>query len=59
MPEIKTWADNMRKTKFYVCEKCGNLLTCTGDAEFICCGRKLVVLTPKEADEVHSVNNEK
>ena len=49
----------MKNTKFYVCEKCGNILTSTGNAETLCCGRKLSSLVAKEADEAHKLNVEK
>lgn len=32
---------NMKKTKYYVCPKCNNILLCTGEAEVSCCGRKI------------------
>ena len=49
----------MKNTKFYVCEKCGNILTSTGNAEIVCCGRRLSSLVSKEADEAHKLNVEK
>ena len=49
----------MKNTKFYVCEKCGNILTSTGNAEIVCCGGKLLPLAAKEADEAHKLNVEK
>ena len=49
----------MKNTKFYVCEKCGNILTSAGNAEIVCCGRKLSPLVAKEADEAHKLNIEK
>ena len=59
MPEIKPEAGNVKRTRFYVCEKCGNLLTSMGDVEIVCCGRKLSPLSVKNADEAHKVNVEK
>lgn len=49
---------NMKKVKFYVCPDCGNILTATGEAEVSCCGRKLVSLIPKPADEIHKLTVE-
>ena len=49
----------MKKTKFYVCEKCGNLVTAEGCAEIACCGKVLLPLSPKEFDEEHKLNIEK
>ncbi len=49
---------NMKKTKFYVCSKCGNIITSTNNLIMSCCGSKLVTLEPKkeissEADKLH------
>lgn len=49
---------NMKRIKFFVCSNCGNILTATGEAEVSCCGRKLVPLVPKPADEKHQLNVE-
>jgi len=49
----------VKRTKIYVCEKCGNLLTSAGSAEIICCGRKLSPLAAKQPDESHCLNVEK
>lgn len=59
MPQINPEVGNVKRTKFYVCEKCGNILTSTGKAEIVCCGRKLSPLTAKEADEAHKLNPQK
>ncbi len=47
---------NMKKTKFYVCPVCGNIITSAGAGEMSCCGRKLLALTATEADENHKMN---
>ena len=49
----------MKNTKFYVCEKCGNILTSTTNAEIVCCERKLSSLVAKETDEAHKLNVKK
>lgn len=49
---------NMKKVKFYVCSNCGNTLTATGESEVSCCGRKLLPLIPKLADEIHKLTVE-
>ena len=59
MPMIKKGADNVKKTRFYFCDKCGNLLTSSGNAEIVCCGRKLLPLSENEPDEAHRLNIEK
>ena len=58
MPKIKTETCNVKRTKFYVCEKCGNILTSMGDAEVICCGRKLSPLLSKGCDDAHTLTIE-
>ncbi len=59
MPKIKPEVGNVKNTKFYVCEKCGNMLTSVGNAEIVCCGRKLSHLEAKEPAEAHKLNVEK
>lgn len=41
---------NMRRTKFYVCPECGNILFSSGNAGVFCCGRKLELLKAEKAD---------
>ena len=59
MPEIKPKAGNVKRTKFYVCKNCGNLLTSLGETEIVCCGRKLSPLSVNKTDEMHKMNVEK
>lgn len=49
---------NMKKSKFYICPTCGNIVVATGDAEIVCCGRKLNPLQPKKADEQNKLKIE-
>jgi len=49
---------NMKRTKFYFCPICGNVLTTTGMSDISCCGRKLNALIPKEFDESHELHIE-
>ena len=49
---------NMKKIKFYMCPNCGNTLTSTGESDVSCCGRKLMPLIPKPADEIHKLTVE-
>ncbi len=58
LPPTKKEAGNVKKTKFYVCEKCGNLLTDLGAAEIVCCGRSLSPIQPREADGAHQLRIE-
>lgn len=49
---------NMKKTQFYVCPECGNIITTTGEAQLSCCGRKLEPLERSKADEAHKLQVE-
>lgn len=40
---------NMKKTQFYVCPHCGNLLTSSTEAAVSCCGKRLSALVPRAA----------
>lgn len=42
---------NMKKLKFFVCPTCGNLLTAVSEASVSCCGKKLVPLVAKKAQD--------
>ena len=59
MPATKTQTGNVLKTRFYVCKECGNLLTSMGDADILCCGRKLSKLNANAPDEAHKLNLQK
>ena len=59
MPKIKPEVGNVKRTKFYVCEKCGNILTSVGNADIVCCGRKLSPLSSQIPDEKHMLKIEK
>jgi desulfoferrodoxin len=44
----------MKKTRFYVCPNCGNVVTSSSDLIMNCCGRKLAKLKAnKDFDEKH------
>ena len=58
MPEAKREACNVKRTKFYVCEKCGNIVTSMANSEIICCGRKLSPLPANTPDDAHKLNIE-
>lgn len=49
---------NMKKTKFYVCPVCGNILTSAADAQITCCGRSLAPLASQKADAEDKLNVE-
>lgn len=49
---------NMKKTQFYVCPQCGNIVTSTGPMTLSCCGHKLEALERHKADEMHKLKVE-
>lgn len=49
---------NMKNIKFYVCDKCGNLITSTSEAAISCCGKKMEATVAKKAEEGHKLNVE-
>lgn len=59
LPKTKQESCNMKRTKFYVCEKCGNISTSVGNAEILCRGRKLSPLSSKEPDDDHNLTIQK
>ena len=56
MPEIKPEVGNVKRIKFYVCEKCGNIISSVGNADIVCCGRTLTPLSPKIPDSAHTID---
>lgn len=46
----KTDGGNMKKTNFYVCENCKNIITSTSNCEISCCSTNLKPLQPKAID---------
>lgn len=44
---------NMKKTKFYICPECGNIITSSASARIVCCGRQLDSLCAKKCDDEH------
>jgi len=49
---------NMKKSKFYVCPICGNVIHSMGEGAFSCCGIRLPVLEAEKADEEHEIHIE-
>ena len=47
----KNRAGNIKKTKFYVCPVCGNIISAMGEGAFFCCGIKLPALFSEKAEE--------
>lgn len=46
---------NMKRTNFYLCPICGNLIQATGKGAFTCCGVNLPPLEPETPDEGHAI----
>ena len=42
---------NMKKTVFYVCPECGNIISATAEANISCCGKKTRMIEPKKAED--------
>lgn len=42
---------SMKRTKFYICGDCGNLLTSSEESNVSCCGRTLAPLVAKKGNE--------
>lgn len=52
-------AFNMRRTNFYVCPVCGNVIQSTGEAIVSCCGIVLPALEAEPADDDHMITVER
>ena len=51
-------SSDMKKSKFYVCPVCGNVIQATGEAVMICCGITLPPLEAETPDSDHAINVE-
>ena len=49
---------NMKKTVFYVCPLCGNIIAAAGQGSFSCCGISLPSLEAESCDNDHHINIE-
>lgn len=49
---------NLKKTCFYVCPVCGNVITSISETGVSCCGKKLKALTPEKAEETNRLSVE-
>ena len=58
LEENQSQGGNMKKIKFYVCSECGNVITSTEDTSVSCCGKNLVELEIKKADDDHKLDVE-
>ena len=50
-----TNAGNIKRTKFYICPQCNNLIQSSGMAEIICCGKPLDPAVINQADDNHNI----
>lgn len=46
---------NMKKTKFYVCPKCGSIMLGIGECQVSCCGKMLEMSEAKLPDKDHKI----
>ncbi|MDO5123414.1 MAG: helix-turn-helix domain-containing protein [Eubacteriales bacterium] len=56
--ENENQAGNMRKTHFYVCPICGNIITSVGQGTFSCCGVTMPEQEAEKCDDDHIINIE-
>lgn len=49
---------NIKKTKFYVCPVCGNVILASGEAVISCCGITLMPLEAESEDAEHTLSVE-
>lgn len=56
--ENENQAGNMRKTHFYVCPICGNIITSVGQGTFSCCGVTMPEQEGEKCDDDHMINIE-
>ena len=57
--ENRNVSANMKRSKFYVCPICGNVIHAIGEGAFSCCGVRLPFQEAEEPDEQHRVFVEK
>lgn len=51
----KEEAGNMKKTRFYVCPKCGSIMQGTGEGQVSCCGKTLEMSEEQQPDKNHEI----
>ncbi len=49
-------ANNMKRTKFYVCPSCGSFMQGTGNSQIMCCGKKIEALKAVLTDDEHAIS---
>lgn len=53
--EQETTGGTMKRTSFYFCPQCGDLIAASGTPTLSCCGRTLEPLSPATADDDHAL----
>ena len=46
----------MKRSKFYFCKKCGNLVQVSSKTQIVCCGEELSELTVQQIDNFHKLS---
>jgi len=59
LPERSHEGGSMKRTRFYLCPHCGNILTASAPAHISCCGRVVIPVTPTPVDDEHFPHLEK
>ena len=59
MEENAMRSGNMKKTKFYVCPICGNVILAVGNANVVCCGRRLEEKEEKKSSDSQELKTER
>ena len=57
--ENKLSTGNLKKSHFYVCKTCGNIVVSTTETPIFCCGKRLSSLKAKKATEEEKLTIEK
>lgn len=57
LEENKAVGGNMKKTKFYVCPVCGNVIVSIGNGDCSCCGRRLEAMRKNDKQMKINVEN--
>lgn len=55
LPKSGTANGNLKKLRFYVCPRCGNLMTSLDGASIRCCGQRLSPLAVQQEDKEHRI----
>ncbi len=55
LKENENRSANMKKTHFYVCPICGNIIASVGQGAFSCCGITLPEQEPETCDDDHQI----